>query len=58
MPEMRPSASRAVKGSIEPLACSASRRSISAAICSGAGMAVYQSFHSSPSRTASIRPSA
>ena len=45
------------KGSIEPLACRASRRSISAPIFSGSGMVVYQSRHSSPSFTASIRSS-
>ena len=44
-----------VKGSMEPSACSARRRSTSAAMPSGAGMAVYQSFHNSPSRTASLR---
>jgi hypothetical protein len=39
-------------------ACRPSRRSISAAMPSGDGTAVYQSFHSSPSRVASRRPSA
>src|SRR6478736_2318519 len=51
------SSSRVANGSIEPLSCSARRRSISAAIASGAGTEAYQSFQSSPSRTASTRPS-
>src|ERR1700709_2393718 len=45
-----------VKGSILPSACKVSRRVISAAILSGAGMEVYQSSQSLPSLTASIRP--
>src|ERR1022692_2855051 len=45
--------SMTVKGSIEPCFCSSSRRSISAAIRSGAGMDVYHKIHSSPSFTAS-----
>jgi hypothetical protein len=57
MPAMQPSASKTVKGSMEPAACSPSRRSISAAIPSGEGTAVYQSRQGSPSRTASTRPS-
>ena len=63
MPMTRPgsplagSSSRVVNGSMEPLRCKARRRSISAAICSGAGTLVYQSFHSSPSWAASTRPS-
>ena len=44
-------------GSMDPFSCRASRRSISAPIFSGSGMVVYQSPHSSPSLTASMRSS-
>src|SRR5262245_38376291 len=47
--------STAANGSIDPAACRASRRSSSACMRSGAGTVVYQSRHSSPSATASIR---
>src|SRR5215468_8919557 len=46
--------SMTAKGSIEPAACSCSRRSISICMRSGAGTVVYQSRHSSPSATASL----
>src|SRR5690606_22327737 len=45
-----------VNGSILPAACRPSRRVISAPIPSGRGTLVNQSFHSSPSFTASTRP--
>ena len=54
---LRERLSMTAKGSIEPFACKASRRSISAPIFSGSGMVVYQSCQSSPSFTASIRSS-
>ena len=57
MPAILPSASNTVNGSIEPAACSPSRRSISLRMSSAVGMKVYQSFHSSPSFTASVSPS-
>src|ERR1700733_6765011 len=56
MPAICPPASNTVKGSIEPLVCRPSRRSISLAISSGFGIAVYHSFHRSPSLTASVSP--
>jgi hypothetical protein len=48
---------RRIQGSIEPDACKPSLRSISLRMSSGFGTNVYQSFHSSPSFTASVRPS-
>ena len=45
-----------MNGSIEPAANRPSRRSISFFMFSAVGMAVYQSFHSSPSFTASTSP--
>ena len=56
MPAILPSASNTVNGSIEPAACSPRRRSISLPMSSGFGTEVYQSFHSSPSFTASVSP--
>ena len=56
MPAILPSASNTVNGSIEPAFCRPSRRSISLVMSSGFGTKVYQSFHSSPSFTASTRP--
>jgi len=47
--------SRTAKGRQVPFACAASRWSMKLAIWSGAGMEVYHSFQSSPSRTASAR---
>ena len=41
----------------QPRVCRSSRRAISAAMPSGLGIAVYQSFQSSPSRVAATRPS-
>src|SRR4249920_2688840 len=58
MPAGTPAASSTVNGSIEPLACRPRRRSISAAMPSGLGIDVYQSFHSSPSRAALARAAA
>ena len=56
MPTALPvAASITAKGSIVPAACRRRRRSMSAPIFSGAGTDVYQSRHSSPSLTASIR---
>ena len=52
MPTTLPAALRTVKGNIEDLANSPLRRSISARMSSGFGMAVYQRFDNSPSRTA------
>ena len=57
MPAILPSASNTVNGSIDPDACRPSRRSISLRMSSALGMKVYQSFHSSPSLTASVSPS-
>src|SRR5665213_466771 len=57
MPEILPSASKTVHGIIAPDACSPSRRSISLRMSSARGTEVYQSFHSSPSFTASVSPS-
>src|SRR5450631_69850 len=57
MPAILPSASKTVHGSIEPAACRPRRRSISLPMSSALGMKVYQSFHSSPSLTASVSPS-
>src|ERR1700688_1921779 len=57
MPEMVPSASKTVHGIIAPDACSPSLRSISLRMSSARGTLVYQSFHSSPSFTASVSPS-
>src|ERR1700729_2015737 len=57
MPEMVPSASYTVHGIIAPDTCNPSRRSISLRMSSARGMEVYQSFHNSPSFTASVRPS-
>src|SRR5882672_5986131 len=57
MPQQRPAPSSTANGSIEPLACSPKRRSISAAIRSGGAICVYQSFQSSPSFTASLSSS-
>src|SRR5580700_6407094 len=56
MPAIWPFASTTVNGSIEPAFCRPSRRSISLAISSGFGIAVYHSFHRSPSLTASVSP--
>lgn len=47
--------SRTANGRQVPFACATSRWSMKPAIRSGAGMAVYHSFHNSPSRTASTR---
>src|SRR3569623_918480 len=57
MPAIRPSASNTVNGSIDPAFWRPRRRSISLSIVSGEGIAVYKSRHSSPSFTASNRPS-
>src|ERR1700722_7507032 len=57
MPEMVPSASYTVHGITAPDACSPSRRSISLRMSPARGTLVYQSFHSSPSLTASVSPS-
>ena len=57
MPAILPSASNTVNGSIVPAANRPSRRSISFFMFSAVGMKVYQSFHSSPSLTASTSPS-
>src|SRR5258706_11003690 len=57
MPAMLPSASKTVHGIMAPDACRPRRRSISLDISSARGTKVYQSFHSSPSLTASVRPS-
>src|ERR1700682_3223350 len=57
MPAILPSASTTVNGNIDPAACNPSRGSIALRMSSGRGMKVYQSFHSSPSFTASVSPS-
>src|SRR6185312_9721560 len=56
MPAILPAASNTVNGSIDPAFCKPSRRSISLAMFSGLGTAVYQSLNSSPSLTASTSP--
>src|SRR5450755_2858620 len=58
IPQTRPAASRTAKGSMLPAACSARRRSISFVIAAGSGIEVYQSFHSSPSCTATASSAA
>src|SRR5437016_474028 len=58
IPAARPVAgSITANGSIEPFDRRSRRRSISSRIFSGGAIDVYHSFHSSPSRTDSTRPS-